>query len=100
MTSAGRYWSGGNPRRSASAGRRPAALSPQLPESRMRPVHLVGLLLPFVSALPLAAQGEDELRDAFEGRMVTVKLDMPATSKGVNIRPQEHRPLDTREYAD
>lgn len=66
----------------------------------MRVIRVVPLLLPLLAAGPLCAQGEEQLRDAFEGRMVTVRLDMPATSKGVNIRPQERRPLDAREYAD
>lgn len=66
----------------------------------MRVIRVVPLLLPLLAAGPLYAQGEEQLRDAFEGRMVTVRLDMPATSKGVNIRPQERRPLDAREYAD
>ena len=66
----------------------------------MRRVSRVVVLALLGAARPVFAQGEDQLRDAFEGRMVTVKLDMPATSKGVNIRPQERRALDLHEYAD
>lgn len=50
-------------------------------------------------AAPLAAQNEDALRDAFEGKTVVVKLDMPATAKGVDIEPGADRPLDYTEYA-
>ncbi len=63
----------------------------------MRSLAVLGLLL--VTAAPVAAQGEEQLRDAFEGKTVVVKIDMPASSRGVNIRPQERRPMDAQEYA-
>ncbi|AHG90111.1 hypothetical protein J421_2574 [Gemmatirosa kalamazoonensis] len=46
-----------------------------------------------------AAQNEAALRQAFEGRTVAVKIDMPATSQGVNVYPQDGMPLDYRELA-
>lgn len=62
---------------------------------------MTGLLV----ALPLwvstaAAQDEMSLREAFEGKMVTVKLEMPATSKGIDIFPRDGTPLDVRELAE
>ena len=58
-------------------------------------------LLPFLLvAVPLSAQSEDQLRGAFEGRSVVVKIDMPATARGVDIQPMDRRPLDVSRYAD
>ncbi len=46
------------------------------------------------------AQDEMTLRGAFEGKMVTVKIDLPATSKGVELYPRDGTPLSVRELAD
>lgn len=46
------------------------------------------------------AQNEAALRAAFEGKMVTVKIDMPGTSRGVDIYPMNGTPLNVRELAD
>jgi len=47
----------------------------------------------------LFAQSEAALRDYFEGRYVTVKIDMPATKDGVEVYPLEARPLDLQQYS-
>src|SRR5207248_7377776 len=60
---------------------------------------LAGALL-FAAAAPAAAQNEDALRTFFEGKRVTLKIDMPATVMGVDIRPGTARPLDYKEYGD
>ncbi len=46
------------------------------------------------------AQNEAALRAAFEGKTVTVKVDMPATSKGIDVYPQESMPVNWREMAE
>ena len=46
-----------------------------------------------------AAQNEGALRAAFEGRTVTVRIDMPATSQGVSVDPQDAMPVNFREVA-
>jgi hypothetical protein len=46
-----------------------------------------------------AAQNETALRTAFEGRTITLRIDMPATSQGVDVFPQESMPVDFREVA-
>ncbi|MEP6834930.1 MAG: hypothetical protein ABJB74_16205 [Gemmatimonas sp.] len=46
------------------------------------------------------AQNEAALRAAFEGKTVTVKLDMPGTAKGVEVYAQEATPVSFREVAD
>jgi hypothetical protein len=53
-----------------------------------------------VVARSAAAQNEGALRAAFEGKTVTVRIDMPATSQGVNVYPQDAMPVNFREVAD
>ena len=47
-----------------------------------------------------AAQSEGALRAAFEGKTVAVRIDMPATSQGVDVYPLDGVPLDVREVAE
>jgi hypothetical protein len=49
-------------------------------------------------ASPAGAQNETDLRSFFEGKRVTVKIDMPGTSQGVDIYPDANRPLDFARY--
>jgi hypothetical protein len=51
-------------------------------------------------AAPAAAQNEDALRSFFEGKRVAVKIDMPGTSDGVDVKPDASRALDYRQYGD
>jgi hypothetical protein len=65
----------------------------------------LGIALGFaVSALAAArgaaAQDEGALRAAFEGRTVTLRMDMPATSRGVEVYPLDATPVDYREVAE
>ena len=62
----------------------------------MRFLIPVALLL---VAAPLSAQNETVLRQAFEGKVVTVKIDMPATQKGVDVYPLDQMPVNFREVA-
>ena len=48
---------------------------------------------------PLQAQNEAVLRQAFEGKIVAVKIDMPATQQGVDVYPLDQIPIDFREVA-
>jgi len=48
---------------------------------------------------PLQAQSEAVLRQAFEGKVVAVKIDMPATQQGVDVYPLDQMPIDFREVA-
>jgi hypothetical protein len=50
-------------------------------------------------ARPLHAQTEAALRQAFEGNVVAVKIDMPATQRGVDLYPLDPMPIDFREVA-
>ena len=49
-------------------------------------------------AAPAAAQNEQALRAYFEGKRVTLKIDMPGTSDGVDLRVDSGRPIDFREH--
>ena len=49
---------------------------------------------------PAAAQTEDVLRTAFEGKRVTVRIDMPGTSDGVDVHGDARQALDYKEYGD
>ncbi|MBK6485504.1 MAG: hypothetical protein IPF98_01260 [Gemmatimonadetes bacterium] len=46
------------------------------------------------------AQNEAALRAAFEGKSLTLKVDMPATSQGIDVFPQESMPVNWREMAE
>jgi hypothetical protein len=52
-----------------------------------------GTLGALLLAAPLAAD-EQALRRFFEGRSVVVRIDMPATSDGVDVYPEREEPLD------
>jgi hypothetical protein len=60
--------------------------------------------LTFVGAVlgtPLVArQSPDALSQYFEGKQVTVKMDMPGSQKGVDVYPGRPQPLDTKGYQD
>jgi len=46
------------------------------------------------------AQNEAILRQAFEGKVVTVKIEMPATQQGVDVYPLDQMPVNFREVAE
>jgi hypothetical protein len=57
--------------------------------------------LVLAAALPASAQPaqtEAELKSAFEGRRVTLRLDMPASSDGVDVLADASRAVDFKEY--
>ncbi len=51
-------------------------------------------------AAPAAAQNEDALRSFFEGKHVTVKIDMPGTSDGIDVRLDTNRAIDYKRYGE
>jgi hypothetical protein len=53
-----------------------------------------------VTVAPAAAQGETTLRSFFEGQRVTVSIDMPGSSDGVDLQADSGRPLDYQRYGD
>lgn len=60
----------------------------------------LALLLLFLASTPqLQAQTEADLKRHFEGRRVTLRIDMPGTEQGVDVHPGTERPLDYPRYA-
>jgi hypothetical protein len=59
-------------------------------------VLAAGMLLAL--AAPAAAQNEAALKEAFEGRRVTLKMDMPGASDGVDVRADAKRAVDMNRY--
>jgi hypothetical protein len=53
-----------------------------------------------INAAPAAAQDESTLRSFFEGTRVTVTIDMPGSSDGVDLHVDSGRPLDYQRYGD
>lgn len=51
-------------------------------------------------AAPVCAQDETALKRAFEGKRVVLKIDMPATHKGVDVYPDRDLPVDYSKTAD
>jgi hypothetical protein len=58
------------------------------------------LLVAAPTAAPEKFTHEAMLKDAFEGRVVVVRIDMPATKDGVNVYPEARRDLDVGRYRD
>ena len=52
------------------------------------------------AAWPARAQDEAALRAFFEGKRVTLRMDMPGTSDGIDVRPESREPVDDRRYRD
>lgn len=57
----------------------------------------LGMLCAF--AKPARAQSELDLRNAFEGKTVTVKIDLPASDDGIDVFPQRRPALAYPDYA-
>ena len=69
----------------------------------MRNIHRLLLVVSAViaAASPVRGQGpgEAELRDFFEGKSVRVRMDMPATSQGIDVLADARRPINFDEYS-
>jgi hypothetical protein len=51
-------------------------------------------------APPAAAQNEAALKSYFEGKRVTVRLDMPGSADGVDVHPDASRAVDFKRYSN
>jgi hypothetical protein len=60
---------------------------------------LVPVLLMALAA-PAAAQSEADLKSAFEGKRVTLRMDMPGDSDGVDVHADAKRAIDFNKYKD
>jgi hypothetical protein len=50
--------------------------------------------------LPLSAQNPDSLSSYFTGKEVVLKIDMPGTQQGVDLRYNKDNPMNWKEYAN
>jgi hypothetical protein len=57
-------------------------------------------LVAAAAATPAFAQNESSLKSFFEGRRVTVKIDMPGASDGVDVEADARQPIDYPKYRD
>src|SRR5471030_1399541 len=67
---------------------------------RKHTVAATVLALALALAAPAAAQNEDALKAALEGKRVTLKMDMPGTSDGVDVHADARRAMDLGKYKD
>jgi hypothetical protein len=67
-------------------------------EASMLKPMCAGAIAVLALAAPAAAQTEDALRSAFEGKRVTLRIDMPGTSDGVDVQGDARQALDYKEY--
>ena len=58
------------------------------------------VLVAGAAATPAFAQSEAALKSFFEGRRVTVRIDMPGTSDGVDVEADARQPIDFAKYRD
>jgi hypothetical protein len=56
------------------------------------------LAILLLAVASVSAQSETQLKQYFEGRQVTVRIDMPATKDGINVYPFRTQPFDYNEY--
>jgi hypothetical protein len=66
----------------------------------VRPSIAVAVAAVVALAAPAAAQNESALRSYFEGRRVTVRIDMPGTSSGIDVRADGRATIDYQRYRD
>jgi hypothetical protein len=61
----------------------------------MKPTILAVLLM---SSICASAQANNDVSQFFEGKQVTLKIDMPGSQQGIDIYPQKEKPLDAKVY--
>jgi hypothetical protein len=64
----------------------------------MLKTNLLTFLFLFFLSLPLLAQNEASLQQAFEGKTVVVKIDMPGTHQGIDLYANRDRLMDFDSY--
>ena len=79
----------------------PTPVAPEGQNGRFIMNKFIGLLIIIFSLTGTAgAQSEGELKQFFEGKSVTLRIDLPATKDGVNIYPERAQPFDYKEYGE
>jgi hypothetical protein len=65
----------------------------------LRPSPLLCCIVLIAVAAPATAQNDEALR-ALEGTRVVLKIDMPATAEGIDVRADARQAVDFRAYGD
>jgi hypothetical protein len=73
---------------------------PQENPDVFRAAASVFLLALTLCALPLSAQNPDSISSYFTGKEVVLKIDMPGTQQGVDLRYNKDNPMNWKEYAN
>jgi hypothetical protein len=68
--------------------------------ARVHNAGVVAAAIVVAAAAPAAAQSEAALKTFFEGQRVTLRVDMPGTSDGVDVHADAPRAVDFNEYRD
>ncbi len=68
--------------------------------ARTRVSVVVAAAVALGMSVPAAAQNEAALKSHFEGRHVTVRVDMPGTSEGVDVQADAGQTIDFPHYRD
>jgi hypothetical protein len=66
----------------------------------LKPVCAYAVVILLALAAPAAAQNEEALKAAFEGKRVTPRIDMPGTSDGVDVQGDARHALEYKEYGE
>jgi hypothetical protein len=66
----------------------------------MTPLKYVALAVAFCAALPAWTQDVSPLETYFTGRQVVVKLDMPGTEKGIDLKLDKPSPMDWNDVSN
>ncbi len=65
-----------------------------------RSAQSVVLLVMALCTWPLSAQNQDSLSSYFVGKEVVLKIDMPGTQQGVDLRFNKDTPMNWKEYSN
>jgi hypothetical protein len=71
-----------------------------MPEILRSPRRIVLVLASLLLPQSAWAQNEAALRAAFEGKLVSVKVAMPGTARGIDVFPQQAQQVNWRQVAD
>jgi hypothetical protein len=66
----------------------------------LKPVCASAVVILLALAAPAAAQNEEALKAAFEGKRVAPRIDMPGTSDGVDVQGDARHALEYKEYGE
>jgi hypothetical protein len=74
--------------------------TPRIESRYLRVIRCIGIVTLLAASAPfLLGQSEAELKRAFEGTRVTVKIEMPATQRGIDLHLGDAQPIDFRQYS-